>query len=86
MFPGTLIALQIGYPRTMRANMLNQFQWAQDKSLREWMRASRLEGFAKLMTGVDQQDAEKQAILARYKAQASRAMANLPTPTASGAA
>jgi len=70
------------YPRTMMANMQNQFQWSQDKSLREWMRASRLDGFGKLMSGVDKDDAPKQAILARYKTQAMRAMGNLSTLTA----
>jgi hypothetical protein len=74
------------YPHTMMANMLNQFQWSQDKSLREWMRASRLDGFAKLMSGVDKNDAPRQAVLARYKEQAMRAMGNLPRLTTAGTA
>jgi hypothetical protein len=74
------------YPHTMMANMLNQFQWSQDKSLREWMRASRLDGFAKLMSGVDKNDAPGQAVLARYKEQAMRAMGNLPRLTTAGTA
>jgi hypothetical protein len=73
-FPHTLD----DYPRAMLANMGNQFQWGQDKVLRSWIRDSRLDGFGKLMTGADPQDAEKQAILARLKDQARAAIANLP--------
>jgi hypothetical protein len=42
------------------------------------MRESRLDGFGRLMSGVDPQDADKQTVLARYKAGAMAAMANLP--------
>jgi hypothetical protein len=73
-FPHTMA----DYPRSMMANMLNQFQWGQDKELRQWIRASRLDGFGKLMASADRDDAEKQAIIARYKEQALAAMANLP--------
>ena len=73
-FPHTLD----DYPRAMLAHMRNQFQWGQDKELRQWIRASRLDGFGKLMTGIAPQDAEKQAIVVRLKEQAGAAMANLP--------
>ena len=73
-FPHTLAE----YPRAMVVSMSNQFQWGQDKELRSWIRNSRLDGFGKLMSGVDPQDAEKQAILARFKEQAVAAMKNLP--------
>jgi NAD(P)-binding Rossmann-like domain len=73
-FPHTLD----DYPRATMANMRNQFQWGQDKELRQWIRASRLDGFGKLMAGADPQDMEKQAIMARLKEQAAAAMANLP--------
>jgi hypothetical protein len=59
-------------------NMMNQMQWGQDKTLRAWMRESRLDGFAKLMTSVDPSDTEKLAILDNLKAQAKAAMANMP--------
>ena len=65
------------YARAMAVNMWNQFQWSQDKTLRQWIRESRLDGFGKLMVGVDPQDTEKQAILARLKEQAGAAMANV---------
>jgi hypothetical protein len=65
------------YPRTMLANMRNQMAWRQDKALREWIRASRLDGFGKLVAGADRLDTEKQAILARLKDHSADAMANL---------
>lgn len=65
------------YPRSLMVNMWNQFQWGQDKELRQWIRESRLDGFGRLMA-VPKEDAEKQAVLARFKDQAAKAMANLP--------
>ena len=65
------------YPRTMLANMMNTFQWGQDKALREWIRASRLDAFGKLTASADKQDAGKQAMLARMKELAAPAAANL---------
>lgn len=73
-FPHTLA----DYPRAMLANMGNQARWGQDKALRQWIRSSRLDGFGKLMTGIDAQDTDKLAILARLKQQAMAAMVNLP--------
>jgi hypothetical protein len=66
------------YPRAMLVNMWNQFQWGQDKVLRGWIRDSRLDGFGKLMSGIDPQDNQKLAIVARLREQAAAAMANLP--------
>jgi len=66
------------YPRAVAVGMQNQYRWGQEKALRQWMRESRLDGFGRLMSGVDPQDADKQAVLARYKAGAMAAMANLP--------
>jgi hypothetical protein len=67
-----------GYPRTMLVAMTNQFHWSQDKALREWIRHSRLDSLAPLVSGVGQDDAEKQAVLARLHAQIRAAAANLP--------
>ena len=72
-FPHTLE----DYPRALMANMRNQFQWGQDKPLRKWIREARLDGFGKLIAGVDPQDAEKQAIMQRLKTQSMAAMTNL---------
>lgn len=65
------------YPRTLLANMANQFAWGQHKALRDWMRASRLDGFGKLMASAGD-DAGKQAVVARFREMAGQAMANLP--------
>jgi NAD(P)-binding Rossmann-like domain len=73
-FPHTLA----GYVRTIQANMMNQAQWGQDKPLREWMRASRLDGFGKVMASADPADAEKMAILGKLRSQAMAAMGNMP--------
>jgi hypothetical protein len=66
------------YPRALLVNMSNQFQWGQDKALRTWIRESRLDGFGKLIASIDPQDSARQAILARFKANAAGAMGNLP--------
>lgn len=65
------------YPRTMLANMSNQFQWGQDKPLRDWIRGSRLDGFGKLMAGANKGDADQMAVLTRLKDLAPAAVANL---------
>lgn len=67
-----------GYVRTMMANMMNQAQWSQDKTLRDWMRASRLDGFGKVMASADRNDLEKMAILDKLRSQAMAAMGNMP--------
>jgi NAD(P)-binding Rossmann-like domain len=66
------------YPRALAVNMQNQVLWGQDKALRQWIRDSRLDGFGKLMAGADRDDADKQAVIARFKQQAMKAMLNLP--------
>ncbi len=72
-FPDTLD----GYPRSAMANMMNQFQWGQDKVLRNWIKDCRLDGFGKLVSGVDKADAAKQAVLVKLKTQAMAAMGNI---------
>jgi NAD(P)-binding Rossmann-like domain len=73
-FPHTLA----DYPRSVAIGMQNQFRWGQDKALRQWMRDSRLDGFGRLMSSIAPDDTARQAVLARYKAGAMAAMANLP--------
>jgi NAD(P)-binding Rossmann-like domain len=72
------------YPATMLANMLNQLNWSQDKALRDWIRASRLDGFGKLMASADKNDAAKQATIARLKENAMAAAGNLQRLIAAG--
>lgn len=71
------------YPRTNVVNMMNQFQWMQDKPLSRWIRQSRLDGFGKLIAAVDQGDAERIALLERLRGNAMGAMANLQRLAAS---
>jgi hypothetical protein len=58
--------------------MMNQMQWSQDKTLRNWMRETRLDGFGKLMSNIDPSDTEKLAIMGNFRTQAMAAMANMP--------
>ncbi len=67
-----------GYVRTMMANMMNQAQWGQDKTLRDWMRSSRLDGFGKVIASADRNDAQKMAILEKLRSMAMAAMGNMP--------
>lgn len=57
--------------------MLNQFQWSQDKELRNWIAGSRLDGFSKMVQSVDKGDTEKMAILMRMRDSAMPALAKL---------
>lgn len=57
--------------------MMNQYQWSQDKSLRNWIAANRLDGFMKLLADIDPQDKTKKAILARISENAPKAVGNL---------
>ncbi len=81
-FPYTLA----DYPRAMVATMWNQFHWSQDTELRQWVRASRLDGFGKLKASADRQDPAHQSILARLKDSAPAALANLTRLVAANAA
>ena len=63
-------------PMTLAA-MMNQFNWSQDKPLRQWIRANRLDGFTKLTQNVSPDDTEKMAILMRMRDNAPKAVANL---------
>ncbi|MEK8051444.1 NAD(P)-binding protein [Ideonella sp. DXS22W] len=65
------------YPRMLLMNLMNQGLWAQDKALREWARRSRLDGFGHLTVGIDPQDGEKLAQLARLRDTTPLAVANL---------
>ena len=81
-FPHTLD----DYAGSTMVSMWNQFQWSQDKVLRSWVRDSRLDGFGKLMSGIDPQDTDKLALVARLREQSMAAMANIPKLMAASAA
>ena len=63
-------------PMTL-AMMLNQFSWSQDKTLRQWIRNNRLDGFSKLISNVDKDDSEKMQILSRIQGNAVPAITKL---------
>ncbi|TAG45587.1 MAG: NAD(P)/FAD-dependent oxidoreductase [Betaproteobacteria bacterium] len=67
-----------GWIETTAANMRNQMQWSQDKTLRKWMVESRLDGFGKLVASVAPTDTEKMKILGELRSQSGAAMANAP--------
>ena len=67
-----------GYPASVAVSMANQFKWSQDKGLRQWIRASRLDGFGKMIGEIDPADTEKMAVLARLRQCAMAAMGNVP--------
>lgn len=71
-----------GYARATHASMMNQFQWAQNKALRQWMRNSRLDGFGKMVAELDKGDTEKQAVMARLRSNSLAAIANMPNLSA----
>jgi NAD(P)-binding Rossmann-like domain len=66
-----------GYARASMANMANQMQWAQDKTLRNWIRDSRLDGFGKLLASIDPSDTEKMTILGKMRQYAMAAAGNV---------
>lgn len=72
-FPNDLQA----FVRTTQVGMINQGQWAYDKSLRQWMRHSRLDIFGKMVAELDPEDGPRQAIVARLRGNVMPAMANM---------
>ncbi|MGB1448256.1 MAG: DUF2855 family protein [Flavobacteriaceae bacterium] len=63
--------------RGLAATMLNQLNWSSDKPLRQWMTNNRLDGFSKLVRGVDKSDPIKMDILHRMKSNGLPAMMKL---------
>ncbi len=63
--------------RFTAAFMMNQYNWSQDKSLRRWLVGNRLDGFSAMIAGISEDDADKLAILDRFKTAAKPAMMNL---------
>lgn len=55
--------------RMMKVFMMNQYNWSQEKELKKWLRANRLDGFSQLVSQVvKDNDEEKMAILKKMKA------------------
>ena len=57
--------------------MVNQYNWNQEKGLKEWLINNRLDGFSALMKQVSKDDHEKQAIIQRLRDNALPAVAKL---------
>ncbi len=65
------------YAQAMQQGLLNQFQWSQDKALRQWMRTSRLDAFGALVAGIEKTDVARQATLAQLRTNTMAAMMNM---------
>jgi len=63
--------------RMTAANMMNQYQWGQDKEIRQWLRGNRLDGFSKLLAGISEDETEKIEILSRLRNNAMPAVMKL---------
>lgn len=65
------------YLRFTAAFMMNQYNWGQDKEIRNWLLGNRLDGFSKLAKSITVDDTEKMAIMERLRANSFPAMAKL---------
>ena len=65
-----------GYVAATMTSLDNQFRWGEHKAMRNWIRESRLDGFGKMVAGIDRNDAEKMAVLGELRQQGAAAMAN----------
>jgi hypothetical protein len=65
-----------GYLAATLVSQGNQLRWNQDKTLRDWMRQTRLDGYGSLTSNVDRNDAERMAVLADLRQFIGPAMAN----------
>ncbi len=59
------------------AFMMNQYNWSQNPELKNWLLNNRLDGFSKLVAGIQEDDTEKRAIMKRLRNHAMPAMAKL---------
>ena len=65
------------YLRFTAAFMMNQYNWGQDKEIRNWLLENRLDGFSKLAKSISKDDTEKMAIMERLRDNSFPAMAKL---------
>ena len=56
-----------GYITATLVSQANQQRWNEDKTLRNWMRQTRLDGFGQLTSQVDRNDSAKMAVLAELR-------------------
>ena len=65
------------YPAASLVGMMNQRAWNEEPAIRDWMQASRLDGFSKMIAEVAEDDAPRRDLLRRMRAQGPAAFANL---------
>lgn len=53
--------------RMQAAFMMNQYNWSQEKDLRQWLRDNRLDGYSQLVAGIEEHETEKLAIMKRFR-------------------
>lgn len=53
--------------RMQSAFMMNQFNWSQEKDLRAWLRNNRLDGYSQMVSGIQEDETEKLAIMNRMR-------------------
>jgi hypothetical protein len=75
--PVPLPNLLTDFPRAALGNMMNQYAWGQDKTLSEWIKNCRLDGFGKVIAQLTPEDTAKLAILKKLRAFSMPAAANL---------
>lgn len=66
-----------GWVQSTMGNMANQLAWSADKSLRNWMRDTRLDGFGKLTANLSADETEKLATVADIRQYGMGAMGNM---------
>ncbi len=63
----------------MLAGMMNQYQWMRDPDIRAWLLKSRLDSFTNMIAEVAPEEAEKVAVLSKYRDRTLPAIGNLHT-------
>ena len=53
--------------RMQSAFMMNQFNWSQEKDLRQWLRQNRLDGYSKMVSAIQEDETEKLAIMNKLR-------------------
>ena len=53
--------------RMQAAFMMNQYNWSQEKDIRQWLQGNRLDGYSQLATGIEEHETEKLAIMKTFR-------------------
>lgn len=53
--------------RMQAAFMMNQYNWSQEKDLRQWLLDNRLDGYSQLVAGIEEGETDKIAIMKRLR-------------------